>query len=115
MAQDCLFCRIANGDIPVEFVYESERVVAIRDIHPVAPTHILIMPKAHISDVLSLATSDGALLGEIYAAAATLARQQGIAEDGFRIVVNTGPAAGQTVPHLHFHLLGGRTLGWPPG
>lgn len=115
MAQDCLFCRIARGDIPATILYQDEAVVAFRDIQPGAPTHILIIPKTHIPDVCGLAQTDGELLGRIFTLAAELARQEGISDSGFRLVVNTGADAGQTVPHLHFHLLGGRQLGWPPG
>lgn len=113
--QDCLFCRIANGQLPVELVYENEQVVAFRDINPQASTHILIVPKQHVPDILHLEETDGTLLQAIFSAAAELARREGIAERGFRVVVNTGPDAGQTVAHIHFHLLGGRTMGWPPG
>ncbi len=115
MSLDCLFCRIARGDIPATFVYQDEDIVAFRDIHPMAPTHILLIPTLHISDVLQLTTAHGLLLGRLFILASTLAKNEGIAEDGFRLITNTGPAAGQTVQHLHFHLLGGRTLTWPPG
>jgi histidine triad (HIT) family protein len=90
-------------------------VAAFRDINPVAPTHILIVPKKHIPDIRHLADVDAEMLGCIYEVAADLARQEGIDEDGYRLVINTGRAAGQTVPHLHIHLLGGREMGWPPG
>lgn len=115
MPQDCLFCRIANGELPVELVYQDDLVAAFRDINPQAPTHILVAPKRHIPDVLQLTADDGELLVRIHQAIAELARKEGIAEEGFRVVVNTGSAAGQTVQHIHFHLLGGRELAWPPG
>lgn len=114
MADD-LFCRIARGEIPATVVYQDDDIVAFRDISPQAPTHILLIPRKHIPDVLALAADDASLLGKIYAVAARLARDEGLAESGFRVVVNNGPDAGQSVPHLHFHLLGGRALGWPPG
>jgi histidine triad (HIT) family protein len=112
---DCIFCKIANQDIPVELVYNGELVVAFRDINPKAPVHILIIPKKHIPGVLHLTDTDADIVGELFQVAAQLARQEGIAESGFRLVVNSGPDAGQSVPHLHVHLLGGRELGWPPG
>lgn len=115
MPHECLFCRIAHGEIPVELVYENDMVVAFRDINPQAPTHILIVPKQHIPDVLHLPEADGKLIEAVFTAAGELARREGIAESGFRVVVNSGPDAGQTVAHLHFHLLGGRVMGWPPG
>jgi histidine triad (HIT) family protein len=115
MTENCLFCKIAHGDIPVELVYQDDLVAAFRDIHPQAPTHLLIVPKQHIPDALALSAADGELLARVMTVAANLAQQEGIAVPGFRIVINTGPAAGQTVQHLHFHLLGGRELGWPPG
>lgn len=115
MAQECLFCRIARGEIPATILYQDDALVAFRDIQPEAPTHILIIPKTHIPDVLGLTQVDGELLGRIFTLAAELARQAGIADGGFRLVVNTGADAGQTVSHLHVHLLGGRQLGWPPG
>ncbi len=112
---DCLFCRIANGALPVELVYDDELAVAFRDINPQAPTHILIVPKTHIADVMGLGEASGPLLARIMKVATELAQREGIAETGFRLLANTGTEAGQTVPHLHFHLLGGRVMGWPPG
>ena len=114
MADD-IFCRIANQDVPVELLYNSETLVAFRDINPVAPVHILIVPKKHIPDLLSVTDTDADMLAKVFEIASELARREGIAESGFRLVVNNGAAAGQTVPHLHFHLLGGREIGWPPG
>jgi histidine triad (HIT) family protein len=115
MADDCIFCKIANGQIPVPLVYQDDLIAAFRDINPQAPTHILLVPRAHVPGVPALTGEDGPLLAALLTTAAALARQEGIAETGFRLVVNSGPDAGQTVDHLHVHLLGGRALGWPPG
>ena len=112
---DCLFCKISAGTIPAKMVFENERIVAFDDINPQAPTHIQIIPRKHIATTLEVSAEDRELMGEIVQTAAALARERGIAEDGFRLVVNTNPAAGQSVYHLHLHLLGGRSLGWPPG
>jgi histidine triad (HIT) family protein len=112
---DCLFCRIVAGDIPAAKVHEDELIVAIRDLHPVAPVHLLLMPRAHIESALDLTEADAPLAGRLLAAAAVLARSEGIAEGGYRLVVNTGADGGQTVGHLHVHLLGGRAMQWPPG
>lgn len=111
---DCLFCRIVAGAIPSQKVYEDERVLAIRDINPQAPVHVLILPKQHVASVLA-ADADPALIGALVQAAARVARQERITEGGFRLLTNTGPDGGQAVPHLHFHLLGGRRMAWPPG
>jgi histidine triad (HIT) family protein len=107
----CIFCRIASGDLPGEIVYQDEKVIAIRDINPQAPTHVLIMPKVHISSIADVTDEHGALLARLVYAANLLAKKEGIAEKGYRLVTNCGPHAGQAVPHLHFHLLGGRELG----
>ncbi len=112
---DCLFCRIVAGTIPADHVYEDDQILAIRDINPQAPVHILIMPKRHIGSVLDVTSSDAVLLGQISLAAAQLARREGLAGRGFRLLTNTGREGGQAIPHLHFHLLGGRHMGWPPG
>lgn len=112
---DCLFCRIAAGSIPAARVYEDERVLAIRDIDPQAPVHILLIPRRHVASVVEAASADPGLVGHLAAAAVQIARQEGIAERGFRLLTNTGPDGGQAVSHLHFHLLGGRPMGWPPG
>ncbi len=112
---NCLFCRIAAGELPATIVHRDDSVVAFRDIAPRAPTHILVVPHRHVPSLLDLVAADGELLGRIFATAADIARSEGIAERGFRIVANCGPWAGQSVGHLHFHLLGGRTMGWPPG
>ena len=113
--ETCLFCRIVAGEIPSARVYEDERVIAFRDINPGAPSHALIIPRAHIPDVTSPEASDGELLRALLQAANTVARQEGIAESGYRMVWNVGPDAGQSVFHLHLHLLGGRPMAWPPG
>jgi histidine triad (HIT) family protein len=112
---ECLFCRIVAGEIPSTRVGEDDQVVAIRDIAPRAPTHVLLLPREHIRSAAELTEGDGALLGRIFGMAAELARSEGIAEDGFRIVTNIGTWGGQTVDHLHFHLMGGRAFTWPPG
>jgi histidine triad (HIT) family protein len=112
---DCPFCKIVAGDIPSTRVHEDDSIVAIRDIAPRAPTHVLLLSRAHIPSAADLADDDGPLLGRIFAAAAEIARAEGIAERGYRVVTNVGAWGGQTVDHLHFHLLGGRAFGWPPG
>jgi histidine triad (HIT) family protein len=112
---DCLFCRIVAMEIPAEIVYEDDTVMAFRDISPKAPVHILLIPREHITSAASLTEASGPMLGRLFAVAAQLARDEGIAKNGFRITTNSGTAAGQSVRHLHFHLMGGRQMGWPPG
>jgi diadenosine tetraphosphate (Ap4A) HIT family hydrolase len=112
---DCLFCGIVEGKIKANLVYQDDAVIAFKDIGPKAPVHILIVPRKHIENILALDPSDAAVIGQIFQVAARLAREQGIADSGFRVVVNSGADAGQSVSHLHYHLLGGRQLGWPPG
>jgi histidine triad (HIT) family protein len=112
---DCLFCGIVEGKIKGNIVYQDDSVVAFKDINPKAPVHVLIIPRKHVAGVLDLTAEDGALIGHIFAVAARLAREQGIADSGFRVVVNSGADAGQSVFHLHYHLLGGRRMTWPPG
>ncbi len=112
---DCLFCRIATGEIPATIVHEDDQVVAFHDITPRAPTHLLLIPRRHIDSALALTEDDGPLLGRLFAVAANLARSEGIAHGGYRMVTNIGDWGGQTVHHLHLHLLGGRSLSWPPG
>jgi len=112
---DCLFCGIVEGKIKGNVVYQDGSVIAFKDINPKAPVHVLIIPRKHIAGVLDLTAEDGALIGHIFAVAARLAREQGIADSGFRVVVNSGDDAGQSVFHLHYHLLGGRRMTWPPG
>ncbi len=112
---DCLFCKIANGDIPATLVHEDDRIVAFRDIHPQAPVHILLIPREHVASLDAVDADHEALLGRLFLVARDLARSEGMAEDGYRTVLNVGADGGQTVHHLHVHLLGGRSLGWPPG
>ena len=112
---DCLFCAIADGKIKANLVYQDEAVLAFKDIAPKAPVHILIIPRKHIVSVLDIEASDHGLIGRIFQVAGQLAREQGIADSGFRVVVNSGADAGQSVSHLHYHLLGGRRMTWPPG
>jgi histidine triad (HIT) family protein len=112
---DCLFCKMASGAIPVKKVYEDDALFAIEDINPVAPVHILIIPKRHLVNALDLAAENDQLVGAVHRVAATLANERGVAEEGFRIVNNTNAGAGQSVFHIHFHLLAGRKFAWPPG
>lgn len=112
---DCLFCKIINGEIPSSKVYEDEKVYAFRDIEPQAPVHILIIPKEHIASANELTEENASVVGHIFAVAAKIAKDEGIADGGYRIVNNCGQDGGQTVGHLHFHMLGGRSLAWPPG
>lgn len=111
---DCLFCKIINGEIPSNKVYEDDTVFAFRDIAPQAPTHILIIPKQHIKSAAEIDESNSAIISHIFEVAAKIAKQEGL-DDGFRIVNNCGDIAGQTVKHLHFHLMGGREFTWPAG
>jgi histidine triad (HIT) family protein len=115
MVENCIFCRIADLQVPAELLYQDHLLVAFRDLNPVAPVHILIVPKKHIPDVRHLGDIDAEMLGKVFEVAALLAEREGISESGFRLVVNTGPHAGQSVNHVHFHLLGGREMAWPPG
>ena len=112
---DCIFCKIADKTMPSDIVYEDDLVVAFRDIDPQAPVHILVIPKKHISTVLTLTHEDKELVGHMFLVAASLSREQQIAQNGFRLVTNCNKDGGQTVFHLHMHLLGGRSLHWPPG
>ncbi|MBF6592078.1 MAG: histidine triad nucleotide-binding protein [Ktedonobacterales bacterium] len=111
----CLFCGIAAGTVPSQQVYSDELVMAFRDLHPQAPLHVLVIPRAHIAGINAPEAEDGTLLAALVRAANVVARQAGIAESGYRLVWNVGPHAGQSVFHLHLHVLGGRALGWPPG
>ena len=113
MPDACLFCRIARGEIPAKMIVNNQEIAAFRDISPQAPTHILIIPKKHIASLDD--ANDPNLLGQMLAMAAALARQEGIAKTGYRTVINTGKDGGQSVDHLHIHLLGGRQMTWPPG
>ena len=112
---DCIFCKIASHEIESRIVHESDDVVAFHDANPQAPVHILIIPRAHLESVLDLGPEDADVALRLFQVAAQLAREHGIADRGFRLVTNTNAEAGQSVPHLHLHLLGGRRLGWPPG
>lgn len=111
----CLFCGIVSGDVKGSIVYEDGAVVAFRDINPQAPVHVLIIPRKHIATLLDVEEKDQGIIGHIYSVAARLANDHGISREGYRVVVNCGPAAGQSVYHIHFHLLGGRSFRWPPG
>lgn len=111
---DCLFCLLAAGDIPADIVYSDDRVVAFRDVNPQAPTHVLVIPREHYADVAELTAADPELLGLMARKATEVAAAEHLV-GGYRLVINTGPDAGQTVNHLHVHLLGGRHLSWPPG
>ncbi len=111
---DCLFCRIAKGETPADVVLEREDVLAFRDVNPQAPTHVLVIPKEHVASLAAVDERHDRLLVSLIGAVNEVARQDGVA-DGFRVVTNTGPAAGQSVDHLHLHVLGGRTFSWPPG
>jgi len=113
--ENCLFCKINRGEIPAVKVYDDDRVFAIEDINPQAPVHLLIIPKAHRPTVMDIETGDHETLGSIFSAAAVLAKERNIDQSGFRVVVNCGAGAGQSVFHIHYHLLGGRPLHWPPG
>ena len=113
--KDCLFCKIAAREIPSEIVHESENVIAFRDIDPKAPTHILLIPREHLVSVAQVDEAHAAMLGELFRAAAHLAKAEGVDRSGWRVVTNVGEDAGQAVHHLHFHLLGGRPMSWPPG
>ena len=115
MSEDCLFCKIAAGDIPAKMVYEDEKLVVFRDINPQAPQHLLIVPRKHIRTTVDLTTADNELVGHIHQVAGKLAHDLGFADNGFRLVNNCNADGGQVVWHIHFHLLGGREMGWPPG
>ncbi|MEJ2183687.1 MAG: histidine triad nucleotide-binding protein [Nitrospirota bacterium] len=112
---ECLFCKIAAKQIPSSILYEDDKVVAFQDVSPQAPLHALIVPRKHIPGTLELAEADNALLGHMVQVANRLAREKGVAERGFRLVMNTNAEAGQSVFHMHMHVLGGRPMGWPPG
>ena len=111
----CLFCRIAGREIPAKFVYEDEQVVAFDDINPQAPVHVLIIPRKHFVSAADAQQADAALLGHLMLVGNRLAREKGVADSGYRFVINTGQHGGQSVSHLHLHLLGGRAMHWPPG
>jgi histidine triad (HIT) family protein len=112
---DCLFCKIVNREIPASIVYEDDRLLAFSDTNPQAPTHVLVIPKRHIATLSDLTPADDAIVGEIVRRAAAIAAERGIAAGGFRTVFNTNAGAGQSVFHIHLHLIGGRVMHWPPG
>lgn len=112
---NCIFCKIVNGEIPCSKVYEDDKVLAFKDINPEAPVHILVIPKQHIQSVLDLDENNKSITIDIFEAINKIASMSGIDKDGFRVVANTGINGGQTVAHLHYHILGGRSLQWPPG
>jgi histidine triad (HIT) family protein len=114
-SDNCLFCKILDGEIPAELIYESETAVAFRDINPQAPTHALVIPRKHISTINDIEQDDQAIIGSLYTAAREIAATDGIADDGYRAVMNCNEGAGQSVFHIHLHVLGGRRMGWPPG
>jgi histidine triad (HIT) family protein len=115
LATDCLFCKVVSGEVPSEKVYESDRVVAFRDINPQAPTHVLVVPRRHVGSAAELGEEHADELTEIFEVCNSVARSEGVDASGYRIVTNVGRNAGQSVFHLHFHLLGGRPMTWPPG
>lgn len=112
---NCLFCRIARGEIPAQLIYEDDHALAFRDINPQAPSHLLIIPREHLSSLSAAGAEHETILGHLLYAAARVAAQENLNESGYRTVINTGSGAGQSVFHLHLHVLGGRPLGWPPG
>jgi len=114
-SEDCIFCKIAAGEMPSDLVYEDEDCVAFRDINPQAPTHILVIPRKHVVGLAEAQHEDETLLGKLMLAAAQIADDEGLNESGYRVVVNWGPDSGMAVPHLHLHVLGGRAMAWPPG
>lgn len=115
MSSDCLFCGIVAGEVPANLVAEGDEWVAFRDIDPRAPTHVLVVPRRHLATLDDLGEQDGPLIGEMVLGAAEIAREEGLVEGGYRVVINCGAGAGQSVYHIHLHLLGGRTFSWPPG
>lgn len=112
---DCLFCRILAGEVPATEVLSTPTTFAFRDINPQAPTHVLVIPREHITDAAGIEAAHGSVLADMYATANTVARQEGIDSSGYRLVFNVGKDSGNTVPHLHLHVIGGRVMGWPPG
>ena len=115
MTQECIFCKIAAKEVPVSVIYEDKDIIAFPDMTPAAPVHVLIIPKKHIANLLEIAPDDISLMGHVLATIPKIADQLGLAKDGFRLVVNTKENGGQTVNHLHWHMLGGKIMTWPPG
>ncbi|HSM31221.1 MAG TPA: histidine triad nucleotide-binding protein [Woeseiaceae bacterium] len=113
--KDCLFCKIVDGNLDADIVYENDSLIAFRDIDPKAPTHILLIPRRHIATMNDLQHDDEGLVGELFVTATKLAADEGLADDGYRVVMNCNEAAGQSVFHIHLHLMGGRKMTWPPG
>ncbi|MDF1643652.1 MAG: histidine triad nucleotide-binding protein [Pseudomonadales bacterium] len=111
----CIFCKIVAGEIPAQILYQDDDVLCFRDVAPQAPTHMLVIPKKHISSIAELESSDINLAGKILVTATQMAKEQGISESGYRVAMNCGEEGGQTVDHIHMHILGGRQMGWPPG
>ncbi len=112
---DCLFCKMVTGDIQPDVVFEDDAVLAFRDVNPQAPLHVLVIPKQHIATTNDLTEDNAGIVGKLYLAAKQIAADEGVAEPGYRMVMNCNPGAGQSVYHIHLHLLGGRSMGWPPG
>ncbi len=112
---DCIFCKIVSGDIPADILYQDENVLAFRDLSPQAPLHFLVIPKKHISSINDIQSDDAELIGQLYLAAKTIAKQEGVDESGYRCVMNCNDDGGQTVHHIHLHVLGKRQMTWPPG
>ena len=115
MSEDCLFCKIANGEIPATIVHEDDSVVAFEDVNPQAPTHVVIIPRKHIATLNDLGADDEPLIGKLAGTARQIAAERGFDDDGYRLVMNCNLAAGQSVFHIHMHLMGGRNMSWPPG
>ena len=113
--EDCIFCKIIKKQIPCEIIYEDDKVIGFKDISPQAPVHVVIIPKEHVDDLNGLSEEQAEVVGHIFIVARKISKELGIAESGYRVVTNCGEAAGQSVQHIHFHLLGGRMLQWPPG
>ena len=112
---DCLFCKIQSGEIPADIVFESDDVLAFRDVNPQAPTHILIIPRVHVATINDLSDEHTLMMGRLFSVAKIIAAEEGVSDDGYRLVVNCNKKAGQTVFHIHMHLLAGRAMNWPPG
>ena len=112
---NCLFCRIVRGEVAAKVAFEDDQLIAFHDINPQAPVHVLVIPRRHIASIAVMADSDAEIVGALFVAARTLAVQLGVATSGYRLVINTGANAGQTVDHIHLHILGGRHMKWPPG